>query len=264
MNTEEFQKLLKLGRIAIIILAVFLGAETLGALKELKGVNPSYNSISVTGEGEMVSVPDVATFSFSVSHDAKVVSDAQTEVTEKMNAILDGLKELGIEEKDIKTSDYSIWPKYSYEQIACSPGYCPPGRQIEDGYTVSHSVSVKIRKTEDAGKALALVGDEGATNLSGISFAIDDPEKLLDEARALAIEDAKEKAKVLSKELGVRLVRVISFYDNMDRGIPYYAEGMGGDMMSLKATSAVAPPSPTLPAGENKSMVNVTIVYEIR
>ena len=260
MNTEEFQKILKLGRIAIIVLAVFLAAEALGALKELKSVNPAYNSISVTGEGEIVSIPDVATFSFSVSADAKVVSDAQEEVTKNMDAILAGLKSLSIEEKDIKTIDYSIWPKYTYQPTICSLTYCPPSRQIEDGYTVSHSVSVKIRKTEDAGKALALVGDEGATNLSGISFSVDDPDKLLDEARALAIEDAKAKAKVLSKELGVRLVRVVSFYDNTDRGIPYYAEGMGGDMM-LKANSA---PTPTIPVGENKSIVSVTVVYEIR
>lgn len=262
MNTEEFQKILKWGRITIIVLAVFLAVEALGALKDLKGVNPAYNSLSVTGEGEMVSIPDVASFSFSVSADAKVVSEAQAEVTKKMDSILAGLKDLGIEEKDIKTSDYSIWPKYTYQATVCSPNYCPPGRQVEDGYTVSHSVSVKIRKTEDAGKALSLVGDKGATNLSGISFTVDDPEKLLDEARALAIEDAKEKAKVLAKDLGVRLVRVVSFYDNMGGGMPYYAEGMGGDMM-LKNTSAVAP-APTLPIGENKSKVSVTIVYEIR
>ncbi|MEK7176875.1 MAG: SIMPL domain-containing protein [Patescibacteria group bacterium] len=260
MNTEEFQKVLRWGRIAIIVLTVFLLAQALGALKELKGVDPAYNSISVTGEGEVVSIPDVATFSFSVSADAKVVSDAQAEVTEKMDAILAGLEALGVEDKDIKTTDYSIWPKYTYQSTICSPTYCPPGRQVEDGYTVSHSILVKIRKTEDAGKALALAGDKGATNLSGITFAIDDPDKLLDEARALAIEDARAKAKVLSKELGVRLVRVVSFYDNTDRGIPYYAEGMGGDMM-LKASSA---PAPTIPAGENKSIVSVTVVYEIR
>lgn len=244
----------------MVVLTVFLAAQALGALKELKGVDPAYNSISVTGEGEIVSIPDVATFSFSVSADAKVVSDAQAEVTEKMDAILLGLEALGVEDKDIKTTDYSIWPKYTYQSTICSPTYCPPGRQVEDGYTVSHSILVKIRKTEDAGKALALAGDKGATNLSGITFAIDDPDKLLDEARALAIEDARAKAKVLSKELGVRLVRVVSFYDNTDRGIPYYAEGMGGDMM-LKTSSA---PAPTIPAGENKSIVSVTVVYEIR
>src|SRR3989344_4558526 len=260
MNTEEAQKVLKWVRVVLIVLAIFLAVEALGAFKDLRGVNPAFNSISVTGEGEVVSIPDVATFSFSVSADAKVVSDAQDEVTKNMNAILAGLKTLGInEERDIKTTDYSIWPKYTYQPTVCSPTFCPPSRQVEDGYTVSHSISVKIRKTEDAGKALALVGGKGATNLSSISFTVDEPEKLLDEARAKAIADAKEKAQVLSKELGVRLVRVVSFYDNMNEGVPYYATAMGGDSV-VKA----GPAAPTIPVGENKSVVNVTVVYEIR
>ncbi|OHB10634.1 MAG: hypothetical protein A3G05_02035 [Candidatus Zambryskibacteria bacterium RIFCSPLOWO2_12_FULL_45_14] len=256
----ETQKVLKWAQVTLIVLALFLAVETLGALKDLRGINPAYNSLSVSGEGEVISVPDVATFSFSISADAKVASDAQNQVTKKMDAILAGLESLGIEEKDIKTTDYSIWPKYTYEPTICSPNYCPPGRQVEDGYTVSHSISVKVRKTEDAGKAIALVGEKGATGLSNISFTIDDPEKLLDEARALAIEDAKKKAKALSRELGVRLVRVVSFYDNTGGGIPYYAEGMGGDMM-IKTSVA---PAPTLPTGENKTIVNVTVIYEIR
>src|SRR3989344_5709107 len=259
MNTKEFQEVLKWVRVVLIVLAIFLAVEAFGAFKDLRGVNPAFNSISVTGEGEVVSVPDIATFSFSVSADAKVVSDAQERATGKIDAILAGLKSLGIEERDVKTTDYSIWPKYTPEPTICSPTFCPPSKQVQDGYTVSHSISVKIRKTEDAGKALALVGEKGATNLSNISFTIDEPEKLLDEARAKAIADAKEKAQVLSKELGVRLVRVVSFYDNMNEGVPYYATAMGGDSV-VKA----GPAAPTIPVGENKSVVNVTVVYEIR
>jgi uncharacterized protein len=259
MNTQEIQQVLKWARILIIILAIFIGVKALDAFKDLRDMNPAYNSISVNGEGEVISVPDLATFSFTVSADAKVTSDAQNKVTEKMDAILAGLKLLGIEEKDIKTTDYSIWPKYTYEPMVCSPNYCPPGRQIEDGYTVNHSISVKVRETENAGEALALVGDKGATGVSGVSFTVDDPEKIIDEARSKAIADARDKAKVLSKELGVRLVRVVSFYDNTGGGpMPYYAEGMGGDMM-VKNVSV-----PTLPTGENKIIVNVTVVYEIR
>lgn len=261
MNTEETQKVLKWTRVVLIVLAVFLAVEAIGGYKNLREINPSYNSISVNGEGEVVSIPDVATFSFAVSVDAKVVSDAQKQVTEKVDSILAELKTLGIEEKDIKTTDYSVWPKYSYEATMCSLGsYCPPAQQRQDGYTVSHGISVKVRKTEDVGKAFALVGDNGATNLSGISFTVDDEEKVLDEARAKAINDAKEKAEMLADELGVRLVRVVSYYDNIGGGpMPYYAEGMGGDMVRTSASSA-----PSIPVGENKVVMNVTVVYEIR
>lgn len=261
MNAEIMQSVLKWAKIVLVVLAVFLVAEALGSLKSLKTIDPAYNSISVSGEGEVLARPDVATFSFSISADAKSVSEAQGTVTEKMDVILLGLETMGVEEKDIKTTDYSIWPKYKYEPLICTPTYCPPARQIEDGYTVTHSVSIKIRKTGEAGKALALVGERGVTNLSGISFIVDDPDKILEEARAMAIADAKEKARALSKDLGVRLVRVVSFYDNTGGGIPYYAEamGMGGDMArEIKA------PAPTIPMGENKITVNVTVVYEIR
>jgi len=260
MNTVETQKVLRIAWIVLIVLAIFLSVETLVALKNLRSANLEYNSISVTGEGEAVAIPDIASFSFSVSADAKLASGAQGEVTRKIDAILAGLKKLGIEEKDIKTTDYSVWPKYTYEPIICSKTYCPPSKQVPDGYTASHGISVKIRKTEDAGKALALVGDGGSTNISGISFTVDDPDKILDEARDLAISDAKEKAKSLSKKLGVRLVRIVSFYDNANGGpIPYYGEAMGGDIAKTRASSA-----PTIPAGENKVKISVTVTYEIR
>ncbi len=258
-NTEEVKKVLKWVWITLIMLAAFLAVETLSAFKNLRNTDPTYNSISVSGVGEAVSIPDIATFSFTVSADAKVADDAQGEVTKKMDIILVGLKTLGIEEKDIKTTDYSLYPKYTFAPTICSQTFCPPSRQIQDGYTVSHNVSVKVRATGDVGKALALVGENGATNISNITFTVDDPDKIIEEARAEAISDAKKKAKQLSKELGVRLVRIVSFYDNTGGGpVPYYAEGLGSDMIKTAA------PAPTIPTGENKVNVNVTIVYEIR
>jgi len=260
MNTEETNKIIKLAGVVLVVLAVFLFAEALGSFKNLRNTDPVYNSISVNGEGEVVVIPDVATFNFSVSQDAKLVSDAQEQVTKKMNTILAKLKDLGIEEKDIKTTGYYIEPRYVYTSSICSPTYCPPSRQTQDGYTVSHSVSVKIRKTEEAGTALTLVGDEGATNISNISFTIDDPSQVMTEARDKAVEDAKMKAKELAKSLGVKLVRVIGYYDNSgDRNPVPYKE------FSLNAVgSASASVTPNIPAGENKVTSNVTVTYEIR
>ncbi|MDP3875061.1 MAG: SIMPL domain-containing protein [bacterium] len=258
-NTEEVKKIFKWVWIVLIVLAIFLAVETLEAFKNLRSIDLAYNSISVSGVGEAVSVPDIAVFSFTVSADAKVAGDAQGQVTRKMDVILAGLKTLGVEERDINTTDYSLWPKYTFGPTICSPTFCPPSRQVQDGYTASHNVSVKVRSTEDVGEALALAGENGATGLSSISFTVDDPDKILDEARAEAITDAREKAKLLSKELGVRLVRVVSFYDNTGGEVlPYYTEGLEGD--AVKASS----PAPTIPIGENKVNVNVTIVYEIR
>ena len=261
--TEEKQKVLKWLRITLIVLAVFLVFEALGALKDLREVSSVYSSISVTGEGEAVSVPDVASFSFTVSVDAKEVSEAQSKVTEKMDSIFSDIETLGVENRDIKTTNYSVRPKYVFkqyptEEIFCSSGFCPPtSKQVQDGYTVSHSVSVKVRETKDTGKVLALVGENGATNISNISFTVDDVDKVIAEARAEAIKNAKDKAKILAKDLGVRLVRIVDFYDNTSPR-PYYAESLGVDTVRLNSVE------PTIPVGENKVAANVTIVYEIR
>jgi uncharacterized protein YggE len=264
MDTEyikhESRRLIKLGSLTLILLSLFLLFAALGAMKSWRSPDVNYNSISISGMGEAVSVPDISTFNFSVSSDADTVAEAQANVTEKMDKILAGLKDLGIEDKDIKTSDYSVWPKYTYEPTICPlNSACPPSRQIADGYTVSHTVLVKVRNTDNAGKALSIVGDNGATNVSGLTFTTDDPEKALNEARAKAIDDARSKAEDLAKHLGVRIVRVVGYSDSNSPVRPVYSlEAMGGASKSLDSAS------PTLPVGENKATVNVTVEYEIR
>ncbi len=267
MNSNYKDNVFKYGSWALMVLVVFLAVHTIGAFKNLGSIDPSYNSISVTGEAEVVSIPDVATFSFTVSADAANVSSAQEVVTQKMDAVLDALKNLGVEDKDIKTTNYSVYPKYTYPSSApviCSPTYCPPSpptRQVQDGYTASHDVTVKVRDTEKAGDAVAQVGASGATNISSVSFTVDDPDQLIQQARVEAIADAKAKAEVLADELGVRLVRVVSFYDNQPGyPMPMYAEaGMSRDMVEVKNVTPA-----TLPAGENKFSTTVTVTYEIR
>lgn len=260
MPNTKLENIYKWAWIVLIILAVYLAVQTIGSLKNLRNTDPAYNSITVSGEGESFAVPDLASFTFTVSADASTVSTAQEQVTKKIDAILAALEDQGIEEKDIKTSDYSVWPKYTYTNMPCTPSYCPPSKQIPDGYTAQHSVMVKVRKTEDAGKALAIAGEQGATNLSGISFTVDDPDKVTEEARALAIKDAKAKAEILSDELGVRLVKVVSFTDSTDGNVPmpyYTMDARGGAEVSQAK-------APTIPTGENKVRVTVQITYEIR
>lgn len=249
----------KWAKIALMVLAVFLGLEALSTISDLRAGTPTYNSISVNGEGEVFAVPDLATFSFSVSHDASTITEAQEQVTQKTDIILTKLKDLGIEEKDVKTTDYSAYPKYVYIPIVCAVAPCPPGRPEQDGYTVSHSVSVKVRDADKVGDAVAVVGSNGALNVSGVSFTTDDPDILVAKARELAIDDAKKKAKTLSKDLGVRLGKVISFYENPNGLTPYYDEAYGGDGVVARSASV-----PTLPVGENTIRVVVSVTYEIK
>jgi hypothetical protein len=249
---------------ALILLTVFLFAQTISVLKEYRYIGAGLsatNTISVSGEGEVFAVPDIATFTFSVREEADDVATAQDAAAESSNSIIAFLKGEGIEEKDIKTTSYNVYPRYEYQQAVCRDGYCPPSGERElVGYEVSQSIQVKVRDTDKAGALLSGVGSRGVSDVSGLSFEIDDDDALQQEARRAAIADARDKAQVLARDLGVTLVRVVNFNES-GGGVPImYARAE----MSMDSSGFGGSIAPDVPVGENKIVSNVTITYEIR
>lgn len=250
------------------LLVAFLAVMVIKEIKSINYVGKSdqlVNTISVSGKGEVVSKPDVAAFSFSVTETAKNVSDAQTAATNKINKALQVVRDAGVEDRDIQTVSYTINPHYENQRTVCpisSNGtvvYCPPGKPVMNGYEVSQTIRVKVRQLDKAGSIFASIGALDVQNVNGLDFTIDDPDSIKTEARAKAIIDAQNKAKVLAKELGVSLVSVTGFYES-NGDYPIY--GMGGGISAMKSESAV--PAPEIPAGEQKVTNMVTITYEIR
>lgn len=249
-----------LASLALIMVVVALGAYANYALKQAEYFYSGPTTISITGDGEVVGVPDIGTFSFSVTEAGVDASSAQEASGTKINDILSALKEGGVEEKDIKTENYSLYPKYKYETAPCFPGSYCPGEQVQDGFEVSQTIIVKVRDLTKAGALLAVAGEKGATNISGLSFTIDDPEVLKAQARTLAIENAKAKAAELAEDLNVRLVKMVGYYEEQPGTIPYY--GVGGDMMARSEEAAFS--APQLPTGENTTTSKVTITYQVK
>ena len=239
--------------------------KTVNEFKEYRFIGggvPATNTVTVSGEGEVFAVPDIATFTFSVVEEKPNARGAQEVATEKINTILEFVRESGVENKDIKTVSYNLYPLYDYVQEVCNEFRCPPGKQVLKGFEVNQTIEVKVRDTSEAGAIIAGVGERGTSNISGLTFTIDNEDVLKEEARKKAIDDARGKAKILSKDLGVRLVRVVSFYESSGDVPIYYRdfaklEGMGGD-------GAFPLPAPEIPSGENKIISNVSITYEIR
>lgn len=245
--------------VSLFALALFLVLASIGTIKALgEDENPYGNTITIEGTGKAVVIPDVAQISFSVTERAATVEAAQTAATAKIDAALASLKEQGVEEKDIKTTSYNVYPTYEYQQ-PCYTGICPPSRSPSIiGYEVSQSIDVKVRNTGAAGTILQGLGSTGVQNLYGPSFTTDDPDQAQNDARAAAIADAKAKAKMLAKNLGVSLGKVVSFYENT--GYPMYDyEGKGGEMNAV----AQSAPAPTLPVGESEVSVSVSVTYKI-
>src|SRR3990167_3553200 len=228
------------------LVVVALGAYAYYTMQQARYFYTGPTTISVSGEGEVMAEGD----------DAVTAQDASAT---KINEINDALEAAGVDRKDIKTEYYSLYPKYNYETMPCIAGMYCPGEQVQDGFEVNQTILVKVRNLETAGALLGLVGDKGATNISGLSFTIDDDAALKDEAREMAIADAKAKAEVLANNLGVRLTKMVGNYEDEGYPVPYY--GMGGDMMVKQEMSSV---TPDLPTGENITTSRVTLTFQVK
>lgn len=227
-----------------------------------KNIEPgSFRSFSVTGEGTAVAVPDIATFSFTViSEGGTNLAELQTDNATKINDISTFLEEQNIDKKDLKTTEYSVNPRYTqcytYRQ---DDGVCPPSEIV--GYTVRQTTSVKIRDFEKAGDILAGVVDAGANSVTQLQFSIDDETQLQAEAREEAIEKAYEKAKQIAKAGNFSVGDILDI--NEGYSYPYrtkysYAMDAAGYGMEEAAIA------PSIEAGSQEITVDVTITYEIK
>src|SRR3989344_1544326 len=261
LSTVEKGRLVKGALVLMILASVYFAARVVGEVKGFRfigGGAATPSTISFSGDGEIFAAPDIAMVSVTLREEGKDVKTAQDKATAKEKAVLDFLAEQKIEKKDIKTESYNSYPKYDYG-TSCYGMYCPDRTPKIIGYEVSEYISVKVRDLEKAGTLVQGIGALGVAEFSGPNFSIENEDSLKAEARKMAIDQAKAKAESLAEDLGVRLVRIVSFSEDGNYPGPYYAKGM----MALDSAESVAP-APELPTGENKIISNVTITYEIR
>lgn len=259
-------------KLIVKFVSIFLGVATIfvavKALAELRsyqyiGRAPgAVNVVTVSGVGEATARPDVAEISFAITAEGTKVADVQKKAADVEKKVLAFLKEKGIADKDVKTNNYTLSPRYEYRQALCTSTYCPPsGTRTLSGYEVRQDVLVKVRAIDEAGTIVGGLGSLGVTDLSGVTLTVDDADKVKREARAEAIKDAKQKAESLAEDLGVSLTHIVSFNDNNNS--PYYPLSMTKMDLGMGGAEAAALPAPQLPVGENTYRSSVTITYEI-
>ena len=259
ISPENKIKMFRVVKVIVLILIVLCAVKFLTVCQ--KDENKTENTISFSGHGEISAVPDIANIDFSIQKDAKTVKEAQDDVAQIEQASLAFLKTSNVSDKDIKTTDSSFYPKYQFETpagVPCPQYNCPNGNNVIVGYTASESITLKIRNTDDAGKIMQGLGTLGVSNLNGPNFAIDNEDGLKDNARKLAIDDAKAKAEKLAKDLGIHLGKITSFIENGNNPVPMYAKTMATDSLVGAASPA------EIPKGENLITSDVTITYDIR
>lgn len=203
---------------------------------------------TVNGVGEETAVPDTAQFTVGVSKTAATVDTAKEQVDTATNAIIDDLKSLGVEEKNIKTLNVNTFPNQDFNR----------GNTVT-GYTVSQELQVKVEDVELANRALDSAVANGANQISGVTFTINDEakEELAKKARKEAIEDAKNKAEDIASDAGIRLGKIVNIYVSDQNQPP-----MPFDAKLDTAARGNAAEATNLQPGENTVTVNVSLSYE--
>jgi len=215
-------------------------------------------TITVSGEGEASALPDIASITFTIDQTSLSVKDAQKRVEDTMKKVSNSLKDLSVDSKDIKTDNSSVSPRYTYPQVVCLENPCPSASPKLEGYDVSETVTVTVRKIDAAGDVLAVLGKNEVKNVQGPNFSIEHNEDLLKIARAEAIEKAETKAKETAKALGKSLGDIKTYTEGGYTPYPMmYAKAM--DVSGSLASERV-----TLAQGETKIKLSVSIVYVLR
>lgn len=235
--------------IVLVSLFAFLAAKTRNELAMHRTIGRPADvrdTFTIEGEGKVSGTPTLAELSFGLLSEGSDVAKIQQENTQKVNAMVASIKQLGVADKDIQTSQYSINPRYDYKD----------GTTKLSGYNVSQSVNVKLRDLSKIGDALTKIGQLGGNQVNGPTFTIDDPSSLKQEARLKALEDARKKAEALSGVLGVKVGRVVTFSESSNNPgptMPMFREmAMTSDDVSKSA--------PSIEAGslDVRSIVSVT------
>lgn len=224
------------------LLASILSAS---ALTSALAQNAPAAQITVTGEGVVDGIPDIATLSLGVTTMGDTAAAAMAANTESLTAVMARLVAAGVAERDLQTTNLSINPNWS--------SYDNGSRQRIDGYTASNQLTVRIRDLAALGSILDAAVQDGANTLNGLAFGLSEPRPAMDAARKAAVEDARARATLLVEAAGAKLGRIVSISEG---------GGYTQPMPMFRQAAEAASPVPVA-AGEVATSASVTIVFEI-
>lgn len=199
-------KNLFLTTISILIIVSFIKFFNISYPLDIKITNQSTaKELSVVGEGKIDVIPDTAYVELGILvENEPTVKKAQERIDEISNKIIKNLEELNIPAKNIKTSNYSIYPNYKYENNTSTLA----------GYNGNTILTVKVKNTEIVSKIISRATDAGANQVHGVRFTIDKPEIYREQARKKAIENAKEQAEKIAKDLNIKLGKITNMTES--------------------------------------------------
>jgi uncharacterized protein YggE len=235
---------------SLIVFAVMTLALLVSACGPVSAGKDSVRTLNVSGTGQANLAPDIAYIYVGVHSEKPAAKDAVAENTTQTQVVIKAIKDFGIDEKDIRTTNFSIYPQ---DKIDPQTG-TPTGQKT---YVVDNTVFVTVRKLDTLGDLLDTVVGAGANTVNSVQFDVENKAEALKQARADAVKDAEAQAKSLADAAGLTLgeIQSIGFIDNQ----PIF-EGKGGGFASADAAAAAVPIQP----GQLTFTVNVNISYVIK
>jgi uncharacterized protein len=231
-------------------LALGLSVAALGQTPVVRdSVRPFDETISVTGTGHASVTPDRFSFTVGVQTINDTVEQAVNENNSKTAATIAALKRAGATDKDVQTSNFSIYPQQDYGQNKLP-------RIL--GYQVSNSITVRRDNISEAGKLLQAALNAGVNQSSGLQFEVSDPARGRDQAMRAAYDEAKSKASLLAQAAGRSLGRTLAISEGGAIAPPYPVPRM----MAMRAESAVS--EVPVEAGSQDVSYSISVVFELR
>lgn len=203
-------------------------------------------TVSVTGDGSAKGRPDTAHITTGVVSDGETARAALDANSTGMSAMIDKIKALGIAAKDIQTVNFAVHPRYTRAKEG-EP-------QKISGYRVVNTVRVTVKDIDGLGKILDAVVAQGSNEIGGVAFSIEDSEKLSDDARREAMDDARRKASLLAEAAGAKLGKVLTISEEMPHPMPRQA---------FARAAVAAEAAPPIEAGEQSLSVRVNVTWEL-
>ncbi|MBN1778631.1 MAG: SIMPL domain-containing protein [Candidatus Buchananbacteria bacterium] len=242
--------------LSLIAMLLIAGVVTVSILRD-RIVNQQIWQVSITGEGKVAYQPDIAIINLGIQIDrAKTPDSAITQLKTKMDKVIASIKALNIADDDIQTQGYSVYTQYDYVDNISTLA----------GYNANQQLIVKVKNLQPDSDIIANLVSQatkaGVNQINGISFDASNLEQLKQAARLKAIADARQKADTLAQAAGIKLGKVVGWWDNIVQApgpIQYYADGKGGLGMGGGQTV-----NTSIPSGGNEIIVDVNLNYQVK
>ena len=233
----------------LIALAFALGAPAMTASAQTAAAGYALPAdgtlLSISSQADASRAPDIATISAGVVTQAADGNTAMRQNATQMTQVMAAIRKAGIAERDIQTSGVMLNPQYNYRDNEAPK---------ITGYQATNTVSLKVRKIADLGQVLDALAAQGANEINGPTFEIDQPEPVYDQARLDALKKAQARAETYAKGLGLKVRRIVSISESGSGGAPRPVM-----MMARAAKADATPVSP----GETTLSVSIEVVFEL-